>query len=199
MQAFADAFHDEIKRRQTNNASNKSAVQKDLLKVETGIKRCVDLLLHSDTPMESIRSTLEELETQKRALVRESALQTQEDKIVLHPNIGALYARKVSNLKSLLENDATKHQATEIIRSLIETIAVAPTGQRGKRAMWFCTGHWRAYSHTQASPQQGVRYHPMLVGFCWLREHTTHDVANPLNEIKSVKQNGKGELIISQS
>lgn len=132
MQAFADAFHDEIKRRQTNNASNKSAVQKDLLKVETGIKRCVDLLLHSDTPMESIRSTLEELETQKRALVRESALQTQEDKIVLHPNIGALYARKVSNLKSLLENDATKHQATEIIRSLIETIAVAPTGQRGK-------------------------------------------------------------------
>jgi len=39
----------------------------------------------------------------------------------------------------------------------------------------------------------------MLVGFCWLREHTTHDVANPLNEIKSVKQNGKGELIISQS
>ena len=35
--------------------------------------------------------------------------------------------------------------------------------------------------------------------FTWLREHTTHDVANPLNEIKSVKQNGKGELIISQS
>jgi len=33
----------------------------------------------------------------------------------------------------------------------------------------------------------------------WLREHTTHDVANSLNEIKSVKQNGKGELIISQS
>ena len=132
VQAFADAFHDEVKRHQTNNASNKSAVQKDLLKVETGIKRCVDLLLHSDTPMESIRSTLEELETQKRALVREIALQTQEDKIVLHPNIGALYARKVSNLKSLIENDATKHQATEIIRSLIERIAVAPTGQRGK-------------------------------------------------------------------
>ena len=29
-------------------------------------------------------------------------------------------------------NDATKHQATEIIRSLIEKIVVSPTGQRGK-------------------------------------------------------------------
>ena len=28
--------------------------------------------------------------------------------------------------------DSTKHQATEIIRSLIEKIVVSPTGQRGK-------------------------------------------------------------------
>ena len=132
VKAFADAFNDEVKRCQTNNASNMSAVQKDLLKVETGIKRCVDLLLHSDTPMETIRSTLEELETQKRALTREQALQKQQGKVVLHPNIGALYARKVSDLKGLLQNDGTKHQATEIVRSLIEKIDVAPTGQRGK-------------------------------------------------------------------
>jgi hypothetical protein len=34
--------------------------------------------------------------------------------------------------KSLLQNDTTKHQATEIIRSLIEKIVVSPTSQRGK-------------------------------------------------------------------
>ena len=59
-------------------------------------------------------------------------MQTEEDKIVLHPNIGELYARKIGDLKSLLQNDATKHQATEIIRSLIEKIVVSPTNQRGK-------------------------------------------------------------------
>ena len=132
LKAFAEAFHTEVKRRQTSKASNKTKVQKDLLKVETGIKRCVDLLLHSDTPMESIRNTLEELEVQKRTLTRELSLQTEEDKIVLHPNIGELYARKVGDLKSLLQNDVTKHQATEVIRSLIERIVVSPTGQRGK-------------------------------------------------------------------
>jgi site-specific DNA recombinase len=135
LKAFAEAFHTEVKRRQTSKASNKTKVQKDLLKVETGIKRCVDLLLHSDTPMESIRNTLEELEVQKRTLTRELSLQTEEDKIILHPNIGKLYARKVGDLKSLLQNDVTKHQATEVIRSLIERIVVSPTGQRGKSDM----------------------------------------------------------------
>ena len=135
MTAFAEAFHTEVKRRQTRTASQKTTVQQDLLKVETGIKRCVDLLLHSDTPMESIRNTLEELEMQKRALTRELSLQTEEDKIVLHPNIGELYARKIGDLKSLLQNDTTKHLATEIIRSLIEKIVVSPTGQRGKSDM----------------------------------------------------------------
>jgi site-specific DNA recombinase len=135
LKAFAEAFHTEVKRRQTSKASNKTKVQKDLLKVETGMKRCVDLLLHSDTPMESIRNTLEELEVQKRTLTRELSLQTEEDKIILHPNIGKLYARKVGDLKSLLQNDVTKHQATEVIRSLIERIVVSPTGQRGKSDM----------------------------------------------------------------
>jgi hypothetical protein len=76
MTAFAEAFHTEVKRRQTHTTSQKTDVQKDLLKVETVIKRCVDLLLHSDTPMESIRNTLEELESQKRALTRELSMQT---------------------------------------------------------------------------------------------------------------------------
>ena len=132
MKAFAEAFHAEVKRLQTNKASSKATVRKDLVKVETGIKRCVDLLLHSDTPMESIRSTLEELEVQKRALTRELSLQTEEDKIVLHPNIGDLYARKVEDLRSLLKNEATKMQATKVIRSLIEKIVVSPTSNRGK-------------------------------------------------------------------
>ena len=59
-------------------------------------------------------------------------MQAEEDKIVLHPNIGELYARKIGDLKSILQNDTTKHQATEIIRSMIEKIVVSPTSQRGK-------------------------------------------------------------------
>ena len=34
--------------------------------------------------------------------------------------------------KNLIQIDTTKHQATEIIRSIIEKIVVSPIGQRGK-------------------------------------------------------------------
>jgi len=69
------------------------------------------------------------------SVTREISLQTEEDKIVLRPNIGELYARKIGDLKSLVQNDAIKHQVTEIIRSLIKQIVVSPTGQRGKSDM----------------------------------------------------------------
>ena len=49
MTAFAEAFHTEVKRRQTHTASQKTVVQQDLLKVETGIKRY--LLLTFQTPL----------------------------------------------------------------------------------------------------------------------------------------------------
>ena len=70
------------------------------------------------------------------SVIRGISLQTEEDKIVLRPNIGELYARKIGDLigdlKSLVQNDATKHQTTEIMRSLIEQIVVSPTGQHGQ-------------------------------------------------------------------
>jgi site-specific DNA recombinase len=156
LSAFAEAFYAEVKRRQTTTATHKSTVQKELLKVETGIKRCVDLLLHTETPMDSIRDTLEELEVQKRTLIRELSMQTEKDKIVLHPNIGELYARKIGNLKSLIQNDNTKHQATEIIRSLIEKIVVSPTGQRGKSAVVLHGALASIFAYATAPAQSGA-------------------------------------------
>ena len=68
MKAFAKAFHAEVKRHQTNTTLHKTTVQKDLPQLETGIKLRIDVLLHSDTPMESIRNKLEGLEVQSAHL-----------------------------------------------------------------------------------------------------------------------------------
>ena len=50
----------------------------------------------------------------------------------MHPNIGELDRRQVTNLKDLLKNDSTKLKTTEIVRSLIDRIEVAPRGKRGE-------------------------------------------------------------------
>ena len=106
--------------------------------------------------MESIRNTLEELEVQKRGLTRELSLQTEQDKIILHPNIGELYARKIGDLRCLLPSDATKLQATEILRSLIKKIVVLPTGQRGISDVVLHGALASILAYANATSQNGV-------------------------------------------
>lgn len=50
----------------------------------------------------------------------------------MHPNIGGLYAKKVGELPALLTDDATRTQAMDIIRSLIDRIEVTAGVERGK-------------------------------------------------------------------
>jgi site-specific DNA recombinase len=52
--------------------------------------------------------------------------------ISIHPNLPELYRRKVSDLTSLLEDETSKPEAMDIIRSLIERIDVHPGPKRGQ-------------------------------------------------------------------
>jgi hypothetical protein len=52
--------------------------------------------------------------------------------VEVHPNIGELYAKKVGELPALLTDDATRPQAMDIIRALIDRVEVAEGAERGK-------------------------------------------------------------------
>jgi hypothetical protein len=49
----------------------------------------------------------------------------------LHPNLAGLYRRKVAALQNLLENDATRTEAVEIIRSLVDQVILRHTAEAG--------------------------------------------------------------------
>ena len=51
--------------------------------------------------------------------------------IAIHPNLPDLYCRKVARLQRLLDDEAMRPQAIEIIRSLIDRIEVHPGQERG--------------------------------------------------------------------
>ena len=46
--------------------------------------------------------------------------------IRLHPKLADIYRQKVAKLHDLLANDATRTEAIEIIRSLIDTVTFRP-------------------------------------------------------------------------
>ena len=72
------------------------------------------------------------LEARKRDLERALSASREDSSVEVHPNIGELYAKKVGELPVLLTDDATRPQAMDIIRSLIDRIKGAEGAERGK-------------------------------------------------------------------
>src|SRR5262245_21574306 len=78
----------------------------------------------------SVQAKLEALEARQGEVAKELAGLSAEP-VQLHPNLAALYGRKVAALQDLLERDATRIEAVEIIRTLIEQVIFRPTAEAG--------------------------------------------------------------------
>ena len=129
---FAASFREEVQRLRRSRHQNADAHRKELEKVNRSIERALAFILEGDGDPGSIRAKLKELEARKRDLERQLSQVDPTPTIEIHPNLGELYRRKVQDLGVLLTNEASRPQAMEIIRSLVQRIEVAPGATRGK-------------------------------------------------------------------
>jgi site-specific DNA recombinase len=129
---FAASFREEVQRLRRSRYQNADAHRKDLEKVTRSIDRALSFILEGDGDPGSIRAKLKELEARKRDLERQLTQTDPIPTLEIHPNLGELYRRKVKELGGLLTDEASRPQAMEIIRGLIERIEVAPGDMRGK-------------------------------------------------------------------
>ncbi|MBW0158426.1 recombinase family protein [Sedimentimonas flavescens] len=128
---FAEAFRAEVARlRRTRNQST-AARRKELEKVERGIERCLTFIIEGDGDPGMVRTKLTELEARKDMLERDLRSLDPAPGLELHPNIGELYRRKVTELETLLGDEAARPQAMEIIRNMIDRIEVSAGRSRG--------------------------------------------------------------------
>ena len=131
---FASEFKRELKRLRKESGVAGRHLAKEMQQVERGIKRCLDFITGGDGDPGSVREQLSGLESRKRELVNE--LQAQPIRVVeLHPNLADLYRRKIIELKQILDDEATRPRAFDIIRLLIGHIEVHPTQTRGHCAV----------------------------------------------------------------
>jgi hypothetical protein len=120
----------ELKRLRKQSGVADRHLAKELQQVERGIKRCLDFITQADGDPGSVREQLRELESRKGELLTE--LQSQPTRAVeLHPNLPDLFRRKIIKLKEILDDEATRPQAFDIIRSLIGHIEIHPGQERG--------------------------------------------------------------------
>ena len=129
---FAASFREEVQRLRRSRHQNVDTQRKELDKVNRSIERALAFILEGDGDPGSVRAKLKELEARKRDLERQLTQAGPIPTLEIHPNLGELYRRKVEELGALLTDEASRPQAMEIIRSLVERIDIAPSATRGK-------------------------------------------------------------------
>ncbi|WP_210495122.1 hypothetical protein [Microvirga antarctica] len=73
-----------------------------------------------------MKTRLTELEAEKASLVARHGPAPVVSKVSVHPNLAAIYERKVGELESLLTDVDCRDEAIETIRSMIESITLTP-------------------------------------------------------------------------
>ena len=132
IKTFADTLKAEVTRQRKERGSRDRQVQKDLNKVDMSIRRCMNFITEGDGDPGIVRDELRSLQARKRDLERTLSASLEESSVEVHPNIGALYTKKVGELPGLLTDDTTRPQAMDIIRSLIDRVEVTEAADRGK-------------------------------------------------------------------
>jgi site-specific DNA recombinase len=131
IQAFVTEFKAEVARLRKQRGNRERQTLKDMNKINAAIKRCITFITEGDDDPGLVRYELKVLEARKRDMDRQMLAADEDRNIDVHPNMAELYARKVTKLQSLLTDEATRPQAMDIIRSMIDHIEIHMGSERG--------------------------------------------------------------------
>ena len=124
--AFVSAFNAEASALSRQAVAHEGHAAKELADVQRKLGFLVRAVEEGEWN-ESLRSRMTDLEQRRAALkARIAAATVPPPKVVLHPNVSALYSEKVANLRAALTDPAVQPEATEILRGLMERIVLTP-------------------------------------------------------------------------
>ena len=119
---FADEYVKELTRLNAQNLDGQVFHKAELNKIECELEKLVDAIC-AGIPAERIKDRMVALEERKAELV--AKLEAASDaNVVIHPNMGRYYRERVAHLSDTLRSEDSRSEATEILRSLIDTIIV---------------------------------------------------------------------------
>ncbi len=131
---FTRVYQEEVNRL-TKEASGKAAEVEGKL---AGVQRKIDGILRAIEDglyQPSMKARLAELETEKAVLLSQKDMASNIPNVSVHPNLAAVYHRKVEELESLLDDAKHRDEAMELIRSLIDKIVLTPKEGGGVDAL----------------------------------------------------------------
>ncbi len=125
---FVRAFNEEINRGRRDRDRRRGALAREQKDLERRIDNLLDAVASGDLRGPTVQAKLEAFEERKRQAATEWA-GIQDEPVRFHPNLAAAYRRKVASLQTLLQEEATRTEAVEIIRALIDQVILRPTAE----------------------------------------------------------------------
>jgi site-specific DNA recombinase len=131
---LATVFAEEYSRhlntlRKTKNASIERD-RADLAKVIGEQEKLVDAICDG-VPAARLKDRMIVLEDRQKDLEHKLG-SAKEDTVLIHPNMGNIYRQKVESLATALNDEGTRAEAADILRSLIDRITVTPDLETGE-------------------------------------------------------------------
>ena len=127
---FIRTFNDEVNRTRRDCGHRRDGLQREQKSLERRIDTLLEAFVSGALKGASVQTKLEALEGRQAEVAKELA-NLSEEPVRLHPNLAALYRQKVAALQDLMDSDATRTEAVEIIRSLVEQVIFRPTAEAG--------------------------------------------------------------------
>ena len=125
---FVRAFNEETNRGRHDRDRRREALAREQMDLERRIDNLLDVVASGDLRGPTIQAKLEAFE-ERKGHVAEDLAGLVDEPVRLHPNLADAYRRKVAALQTLLQDEATRTEAVEIIRSLIDQVIFRPTAE----------------------------------------------------------------------
>ena len=122
--AFCDEFTREINRASSIEAQQIDVTRRGLSQIDRDLDRLVEALL-AGVSATVIKPKVEQLEGRKAALAQ-SLEAIKAPRPALHPRMAEIYRAKVDDLRTALNNESTRMEAIEILRSLVDAVVLVP-------------------------------------------------------------------------
>ena len=121
---FVDEFYREVNRQASEQDARRDCATRDLAKTERDIGRLIEAI-KAGVLGAAIKDEMAALEA-RRSDLHDQLKAVPPPTLRLHPNVAALYQAKIISLREALNDEATRTEAADCIRRLIEEIRLVP-------------------------------------------------------------------------
>ena len=124
--AFCDEFTREVNRLRMERDADIIHRRKELERIERELDKAIQAILDG-VPGAKLKDRIGGLEARKAELV-ELVSETRKQVPLLHPNMSEIYRRRIAALCNSLGDDDGKLEALEVLRTLVDQVALVPDG-----------------------------------------------------------------------